>query len=37
MKWCFVTFAAVMFADCVVLWAAALNFEQFVDAAAVLG
>ena len=34
MKWCSVTFAAVMFADCVVLWAAAVNFGQFVDDAA---
>ena len=34
MKWCSVTFAAVMFADCVVVSAAAVNFEQFVDDAA---
>ena len=31
MKWCSVTFAAVMLADCVVVWAAAVNFGQFVD------
>ena len=34
MKWRSVTLAAVMFADCVVVWAAAVNFGQFVDDAA---
>ena len=34
MKWCSVTFAAVMFADCVVVSVAAVNFGQFVDDAA---
>ena len=34
MNWHSVTFAAVMFADCVVVWAAAVNFGQFVDDAA---
>ena len=34
MKWCSVAFAAVMFADCVLVWAAAVNFGQFVDDAA---
>ena len=34
MKWCSVTSAAVMFSDCVVVWATAVNFGQFVDDAA---
>ena len=34
MKWRSVMLAAVMFADCVVVWAAAVNFGQFVDDAA---
>ena len=36
MKWCSVTFAAVMFSDCVIVWATAVNFGQFIDAAAVV-
>ena len=40
MKWCSVTFPAVMFADCVVVWAAAAVLADllllFVAAAAVL-
>ena len=34
MKWCSVRLAAVMFVGCVAVWAAIINFGQFVDDAA---